>query len=65
MLVDLGLEADPAGLLEGMDLAATPRMLQFAREYVMREGYAFGDSFEVGLTIVLDGVQRLHDAPTG
>lgn len=64
MLAEIGLEADPGGLLAGMDLAGMPRMKQFAEDYVLREGYAFGDSFEVGLALVLDGIARLRDAPS-
>lgn len=64
MLQAVALEADPQALIDGMDLTAAPRMREFAEEYVMRSGYAFGDSFEVGLRLVLDGVTVLHDAPT-
>lgn len=64
MLSDLGLIEDPAELLAGMDLSDSPRMTQFAREHILVAGYAFGDSFEVGLGLVLDGLQTLRDAPS-
>lgn len=63
MLLEVGLEADTEALMQGMDLVAAPRMREFAEQYVLRDGYAFGDSFEVGLRLVLDGVQSLRDAP--
>ncbi|MBN7793573.1 TetR/AcrR family transcriptional regulator [Microbacterium esteraromaticum] len=36
-----------------------PALTRFTAEHVMRPGYDFGDSFEVGLEIVLDGIERL------
>ncbi len=64
MLLDVELEADPEALIAGIDLSAAPRMREFAEQYVLRAGYAFGDSFEVGLRLVLDGVTLLRDAPS-
>ncbi|GAA4628512.1 TetR/AcrR family transcriptional regulator [Cellulomonas oligotrophica] len=42
---------------------AYPHLVRFARERV-REGYAFGDEFEVGLRLVLDAVASLHPGAT-
>ncbi len=42
-----------------------PHLAAFTAEHVLRPGYDFGDSFEVGLDLVLDGIERLaagHDA---
>lgn len=65
MLKDLGLDQDAAALLAGMNLADSPRLAQFAEQHVLRTGYAFADSFDVGLALVLDGIAALPDAPTG
>ncbi len=36
-----------------------PHLAAFTTEHVMQPGYDFGDSFEVGLDLVLDGIERL------
>ncbi|MGC5627908.1 TetR/AcrR family transcriptional regulator C-terminal domain-containing protein [Georgenia sp. Z1344] len=46
--------------LSGIPLEKAPRMAELAQEHVLAPGYDFGDSFEVGLTIVLDGLERLR-----
>lgn len=38
-----------------LDPAQFPHLLRFAREHAMRPGYAFGDSFDYGLDLLLDG----------
>jgi AcrR family transcriptional regulator len=40
-----------------------PHLAAFTVEHVMRPGYDFGDSFEVGLDLVLDGIERLAESP--
>lgn len=40
-----------------------PSFVEFAREHVLQPGYDFGDEFEVGLAMVLDGIGRLDGAP--
>jgi AcrR family transcriptional regulator len=40
-----------------------PHLMEFASDYVMKPGYDFGEEFEVGLEVVLDGLQRM--VPTG
>lgn len=60
-LDSIGLHDSADQLLAGMNLAGFPRMAQFASQHVMREGYAFSDSFEVGLALVLDGLATLLD----
>lgn len=40
-----------------------PSFVEFAREHVLQPGYDFGDEFEVGLTMVLDGIAQLDGAP--
>ncbi len=39
-----------------------PSLTRFAVEHVMQPGYDFGDSFEAGLTLLLDGVERAAEA---
>ncbi|MGC5617336.1 TetR/AcrR family transcriptional regulator C-terminal domain-containing protein [Georgenia sp. Z1491] len=46
--------------LAGIPLERVPRMAELAREHVLQPGYDFGDSFDVGLAIVLDGLERLR-----
>ena len=36
-----------------------PHLARFTTEHVLQPGYDFGDSFDVGLDLVLDGVERL------
>lgn len=42
-----------------MDPEAYPHLAALAVDHVMQPGYDFGSSFEVGLAIVLDGIERL------
>lgn len=39
-----------------------PHLAAFTAEHVLQPGYDFGDSFEVGLDLVLDGIERLAAA---
>src|SRR5690606_37596745 len=54
MLTDVGLLDSPAEVAAGMELAASPRIAELAQLYVSAPEAPFGDSFEVGLAIVLD-----------
>lgn len=63
MLAAIDLEGSADVLIAGMDLSGMPRMAEFAAGHVLTEGYAFGDSFEVGLALVLDGIAALPGAP--
>ncbi|QCC78522.1 TetR/AcrR family transcriptional regulator [Nocardioides daphniae] len=60
MLDSIDLAGSADDLLAGMNLTGHPRMAQFAAEHVLQPGYAFGDSFEVGLGLVLDGLEQLR-----
>ena len=42
-----------------------PHLVELATEHVMRPGYDFGDEFEFGLDLVLDGLARLLDDSGG
>lgn len=61
MLGDIDLAGSAEDLIEGIDLTGLPRMAEFATQHVLRDGYSFADSFEVGLELVLDSLERLQD----
>lgn len=42
-----------------MPVDELPHLARFTAEHVMQAGYDFGDSFDVGLELVLDGIERL------
>ena len=63
MLASSDFEDSAEEFLAGMDLAGRPRMAEFATEHVLADDYAFSDSFEVGLTLVLDGIAGLPGGP--
>lgn len=60
MLDAVGLGTATDELLEQMDFSASPHMAAFAADHAAAPDYDFGDSFEVGLTIVLDGIAGLR-----
>lgn len=39
-----------------------PALAEFTREYVLQPGYAFRNEFDVGLELVLDGLEARHAA---
>lgn len=41
-----------------VDAKEYPHLLEMAREHVLRPGYAFGSSFDFGLDLILDGLER-------
>lgn len=59
MLDGVDLRGSAPELFNAMHLAEFPRISQFATQHVLTPGYAFEDSFEVGLTMVLDGLNTL------
>jgi AcrR family transcriptional regulator len=60
MLDVVGLDDDAAGLVGGIDLTRFTRMAEFAGEHVLQPGYSFADSFDVGLELTLDSMDRLR-----
>ena len=50
-------------IMEGFDAGQYPHLTELAVEVVMKPGYDFGDEFDFGLDLVLDGLARLR--PTG
>lgn len=49
-------------ILEEIPVGQFPSFVEFAREHVLKPGYDFGDEFEIGLAMVLDGIGRLDGA---
>jgi len=39
-----------------------PHLTEFATEHVLRPGYDYGDEFEFGLDLILDGLEKTRDA---
>jgi len=39
-------------------LAGYPSLAAFTRDWVLQPGYSFGDSFEFGLDLIIDGLER-------
>lgn len=46
-------------IMERFSTGEYPRMVEIAVEHVLKPGYDFGDEFEFGLNLVLDGLERL------
>jgi len=50
-------------VLAQMPVDEYPSFVEFAREHVLQPGYDFGDEFDIGLAMVLDGIAGLDVAP--
>jgi AcrR family transcriptional regulator len=48
------------GILEAASADEYPHLTEFAVGRAMRPGYDFGDEFEVGLDVILDGLETLR-----
>ncbi len=54
---------DLAGsLVEAMPGDQFPHLVEFTLDHVLQPGYDFGEAFEFGLGVILDGLQRTADA---
>jgi AcrR family transcriptional regulator len=51
-------------MLEPFPANAYPNLVEFLREHVMQPGYDYGDEFEYGLDVILDGLDRVRDTAT-
>lgn len=49
-------------IMSGFGDGEYPYLAEIATAHVMRPGYAYGDEFEFGLDLILDGLQRLQQA---
>lgn len=51
--------AEVAGeMAERMPADLYPHLTEFTHEYVLRPGYDFGNEFDVGIDLILDGLER-------
>jgi AcrR family transcriptional regulator len=58
---DVGEVAE--SMLEPFPANAYPYLLEILTEHVMKPGYDYGDEFEYGLDVILDGLERMAAAP--
>jgi AcrR family transcriptional regulator len=56
--------AESMSMLELFSTGAFPHLVEFSTEHIMKPGYDFGEEFEVGLDLVLDGLARSLPAST-
>lgn len=52
-------------LVAAVPVDAYPHLVEFTSAVALRPGYSFGDSFEYGLDLILDGLARAADAESG
>jgi AcrR family transcriptional regulator len=48
------------GMLEPFPVNEYPNLVEFISEHVMKPGYDYGDEFEYGLDLILDGLERIQ-----
>jgi len=60
---DVATAVEP--MVEQFSAKEYPHLVELATEHVLRPGYDFGDEFDVGLTLILDGLGRWIDEPSG
>ena len=51
-----------AGMFERMPVGAFPHLVELTVEHILQPGYDYGDEFEFGLELILDGLDRAHRA---
>jgi hypothetical protein len=49
-------------MLQPFPLDEYPHLLEILTEVVMKPGYDYGNEFEYGLELILDGLERVRDA---
>jgi AcrR family transcriptional regulator len=49
-------------MLQPFPVNEYPNLVEILTEHVMKPGYDYGDEFEYGLDVVLDGLERIRDA---
>lgn len=52
------VEAVTQSMLEPFPIGAYPNLAAFVEGHIMKPGYDFGDEFEYGLDLILDGLDR-------
>lgn len=50
-------------MLEQLPPGEFPHLVEMATEHVLQPGYDYGEEFELGLDLILDGLERLLDQP--
>jgi len=50
-------------MLEPFPVNEYPNLVEFLAEHVMKPGYDYGDEFEYGLELILDGLERALQIP--
>ena len=60
---DQSVEEVAAPMMEAFGSGEYPHLLELVTEHALKPGYDFGDEFEFGLELVLDGLSdRLREA---
>jgi hypothetical protein len=59
---DIGSGAESIPAQQQMMSGAFPHLAEMARTHILRPGYAYGDEFEFGLGLILDGIDAAHRA---
>jgi AcrR family transcriptional regulator len=54
----VALDELAAGMMEAFPADSYPHFVEFTVEHALQPGYDFGDSFEFGLDLILDGLER-------
>jgi AcrR family transcriptional regulator len=49
-------------ILRALPANAYPNLAEFISEHAMKPGYSYGDEFEFGLDLILDGLEKVRDA---
>ncbi len=49
------------GMLEPFPAGEFPYLAEFIADYAMKPGYSYANEFEIGLDLVLEGLERLRD----
>jgi AcrR family transcriptional regulator len=49
------------GIFDGLPADRYPHFVELATQHVLQPGYDYGDEFEFGLDLVLDGLERLKN----
>ncbi len=50
------------GMLAPFPVNAYPNLVEFLTDHVMKPGYEYGEEFEYGLDLLLDGLERVRSA---
>ena len=55
------LEQVAAGILQQLPVDTYPHLTEMILKHALQPGYAYADEFEIGLDLVLDGLERFRD----